>query len=136
MDTEPIKCNRRGARIPPRKVREDALFRCAQVSLDAIGTHWCVRAHYGPQACSTRGRRVTLPPMPTPEGDFVIRALTDDGSFRVLTARTTSVCAAAVARQKVSGTTARHFGDLLTGTVLVRETMAPQLRVQGIVRGA
>jgi molecular chaperone Hsp33 len=66
---------------------------------------------------------------------MVIRALTDDGSFRVLTARTTSVCATAVARQNVSGDTARHFSDLLTGTVLVRETMAPQLRVQGIVRG-
>ena len=68
--------------------------------------------------------------------DLVIRALTDDGSFRVLTARTTSVCGQAVARQKVSGDTGRHFADLLTGTVLVRETMAPQLRVQGIVRGA
>jgi molecular chaperone Hsp33 len=74
--------------------------------------------------------------MPANEGDMVIRALTDDGSFRVLTARTTTLCAAAVARQNVSGDTARHFGDLLTGTVLVRETMAPQLRVQGIVRGA
>jgi molecular chaperone Hsp33 len=70
------------------------------------------------------------------DGDVVIRALTDDGSFRVLSARTTSLCATAVARQNVSGDTARHFGDLLTGTVLVRETMAPQLRVQGIVRGA
>jgi molecular chaperone Hsp33 len=70
------------------------------------------------------------------DGDQVIRALTEDGSFRVLTARTTSLCAAAVARQHVSGETAHHFGDLLTGTVLVRETMAPQLRVQGIVRGA
>lgn len=68
--------------------------------------------------------------------DLVIRALTDDGSFRVLTARTTELCRAAVQRQSVSGETARHFGDLLTGTVLVRETMAPQLRVQGIVRGA
>ncbi len=68
--------------------------------------------------------------------DVVIRALTDDGSFRVLTARTTGLCRAAVARQQARGETARHFGDLLTGTVLVRETMAPQLRVQGIVRGA
>jgi molecular chaperone Hsp33 len=73
--------------------------------------------------------------MLVPDGDMVIRALTDDGSFRVLTARTTSVCATAVTRQNVSGDTARHFSDLLTGTVLVRETMAPQLRVQGIVRG-
>jgi molecular chaperone Hsp33 len=68
--------------------------------------------------------------------DLVIRALTDEGSFRVLTARTTGLCREAIARQQSSGLTARHFGDLLTGTVLVRETMAPTLRVQGIVRGA
>ena len=67
--------------------------------------------------------------------DLVIRALTDDDSFRVLTARTTATCRAAIARQNVSGETARHFGDLLTGTVLARETMAPQLRVQAVVRG-
>lgn len=70
------------------------------------------------------------------DADLVVRALTDDGSFRVLTARTTTLCREAIKRQSVTGTTARHFGDLLTGTVLVRETMAPQLRVQGIVRGA
>ena len=68
--------------------------------------------------------------------DLVIRALTDDGSFRVLTARTTGLCREAVQKQGTSGETARHFGDLLTGTVLVRETMAPTLRVQGVVRGA
>lgn len=70
------------------------------------------------------------------DGDLVIRALTDDGSFRVLTARTTGLCREAVRRQGAHGDTARHFADLLTGTVLVRETMAPELRVQGIVRGA
>jgi len=70
------------------------------------------------------------------DSDLVVRALTDDGSFRVLTARTTGLCREAIRRQKLSGPTARHFGDLLTGTVLVRETMAPELRVQGIVRGA
>jgi molecular chaperone Hsp33 len=68
--------------------------------------------------------------------DLVIRSLTDDGSFRVLTARTTGLCREAIRLQEVTGDTARHFGDLLTGTVLVRETMAPQLRVQGVVRGA
>lgn len=70
------------------------------------------------------------------DSDVVIRALTDDGTFRVLTARTTRLCREAIKRQPAHGVTARHFGDLLTGTVLVRETMAPQLRVQGIVRGA
>lgn len=67
--------------------------------------------------------------------DLVIRALTDDGSFRVLTARTTLTCREAVRKQSATGAVARHFADLLTGTVLVRETMAPTLRVQGIVRG-
>jgi molecular chaperone Hsp33 len=77
------------------------------------------------------------------DSDLVIRALTDDGSFRVLTARTTLLCREALQRQRqqskitdAAGDTARHFSDLLTGTVLVRETMAPTLRVQGIVRGA
>lgn len=78
------------------------------------------------------------------DSGLVIRALTDDGSFRVLTARTTGLCREALTRQlqqgklapDASGDTARHFCDLLTGTVLVRETMAPTLRVQGIVRGA
>ena len=70
------------------------------------------------------------------DSDLVIRALTDDDSFRVLTARTTGLCREAIKRQSAHGDTARHFGDLLTGTVLVRETMAPELRVQGIVRGA
>ena len=68
--------------------------------------------------------------------DQVIRALTDDGSFRVLTARTTLTCREAVRKQSAQGDVARHLADLLTGTVLVRETMAPTLRVQGIVRGA
>ncbi len=68
--------------------------------------------------------------------DQVIRALTDDSSFRVLTARTTNLCREATRKQGVQRELARHFADLLTGTVLVRETMAPQLRVQGIVRGA
>lgn len=68
--------------------------------------------------------------------DQVIRALTDDGSFRVLTARTTHTCREALRKQSATGAVARHLAELLTGTVLVRETMAPTLRVQGIVRGA
>ena len=67
--------------------------------------------------------------------DSVLRAITDDGAFRVITARTTCTVRGAVEAQAVAGTTARTFGDLLTGAVLFRETMAPQLRVQGILRG-
>ncbi|HEY3236441.1 MAG TPA: Hsp33 family molecular chaperone HslO, partial [Polyangiaceae bacterium] len=68
--------------------------------------------------------------------DSVLRAITDDGAFRVITARTTETVRAAVSAQQASGRTARHFGDLITAAILFRETMAPQLRVQGIIRGA
>ncbi|HVU04686.1 MAG TPA: Hsp33 family molecular chaperone HslO [Polyangiaceae bacterium] len=67
--------------------------------------------------------------------DSVFRAMTDDGTFRVVTADTTRTVRGALAAQGVKGATARHFGDLITGVVLLRLTMAPQLRVQGILRG-
>lgn len=68
--------------------------------------------------------------------DVVLRAMTDDGAFRVMVARTTGTVREAIAKQSVTGRNARNFGDLLTATVLFRETMAPQLRVQGVLRGA
>lgn len=67
------------------------------------------------------------------ETDTVVRAITDDGAFRVITACTTRTVRGAVAVQRGAGETARHFGDMLTGAVLFRETMAPKLRVQGIL---
>jgi molecular chaperone Hsp33 len=68
--------------------------------------------------------------------DSVLRAMTDDGAFRVITVRTTETVRGAVQAQNGSGRTAQYFGDLLTGAILFRETMAPQLRVQGIVKAA
>jgi molecular chaperone Hsp33 len=68
--------------------------------------------------------------------DSVLRAITDDGAFRVITAQTTDTVRGAVSVQGALGNTARYFGELLTGAVLFRETMAPQLRVQTILRGA
>ncbi len=68
--------------------------------------------------------------------DSVVRAITDDGAFRVITACTTETVRGAVAAQSAKGATAKHFGELLTGTVLVREAMAPNLRVQGILKSA
>jgi molecular chaperone Hsp33 len=67
-------------------------------------------------------------------GDSVLRAITNDGAFRVIVARTTETVRGAIAAQQGSGRTAQWFGDLLTGSVLYRETMAPRLRVQGIMR--
>ncbi|MFZ5892316.1 MAG: Hsp33 family molecular chaperone HslO [Myxococcota bacterium] len=68
--------------------------------------------------------------------DSVLRAITDDGAFRVITARTTETIRGAVRAQGAKGATARTFGDLITSAILFRETMAPQLRVQGVLRGA
>ncbi len=66
--------------------------------------------------------------------DSVLRAITNDGAFRVIVARTTQTVRGAITAQHGSGKTAQWFGDLITGSVLFRETMAPRLRVQGIVR--
>lgn len=71
-----------------------------------------------------------------PSGDVVIRAMTDDAAFRVIAARTTDTVRGAVRAQKTAGATAKCLGELITGSVLVRETMAPGLRVQGILQGA
>jgi molecular chaperone Hsp33 len=73
---------------------------------------------------------------PPPSGDRVVRAITDDGAFRVIVARTTETVRGAVRAQGVGGRTAVHFGELLTGAVLLREAMAPGLRVQAILKGA
>ncbi|MEM1029476.1 MAG: Hsp33 family molecular chaperone HslO [Myxococcota bacterium] len=69
-------------------------------------------------------------------GDHVLRAITDDDNFRVITASTTDTVRGIVNAQRVSDpTTVRHLADLVTGTVLVRETMAPTYRVQGVLYG-
>jgi molecular chaperone Hsp33 len=68
--------------------------------------------------------------------DTVVRAITEDGAFRVIAALTTSTVRGAIAAQKARGETARHFGELCTGAILVREAMAPKLRVQAILKGA
>jgi molecular chaperone Hsp33 len=66
--------------------------------------------------------------------DTVLRAIANDGSFRVVAALTTDTVKAAAEAQRVAGVTAGLFGELLTGTILIRETMAPQFRVQGILK--
>jgi molecular chaperone Hsp33 len=68
-----------------------------------------------------------------PHPDTALRAMTDDGSFRVITASTTETVRGVIAAQRARGDAARALGDLVTGTILIRETMAPDQRVQGIV---
>lgn len=72
----------------------------------------------------------------TDASDSVLRAITNDGAFRVMAARTTDTVRGVLSAQKPAPNFATMLGDLVTGTVLFRETMAPDLRVQGIVRGA
>ena len=66
--------------------------------------------------------------------DTVLRAMTDDGAFRVIVVESTHTVRAANESQRAQGSETTAFGDLLTGTVLFRETMSPQLRVQGIAK--
>ncbi|MEZ4221483.1 MAG: Hsp33 family molecular chaperone HslO [Polyangiaceae bacterium] len=68
--------------------------------------------------------------------DTVLRAMTNDGAFRVVVAQSTQTVRGVLEAQRVTGSTAKCFGDLVTGAVLIRETMAPNLRVQGILKGA
>lgn len=72
----------------------------------------------------------TLPP------DRAITAVTRDGSFRVIAVRSTRTVREIVKTQTVSGPTLEHLADLASGTILVRLTMAPSYRVQGILQGA
>lgn len=68
--------------------------------------------------------------------DTLLRAITNDGAFRVITALTTETVRGAIAAQKAEGAVAERFADMLTGAVIVRETMSPGLRVQGLLKGA
>jgi len=73
----------------------------------------------------------------TPRGtDHVLRALTDDGAFRVVVARTTDTSQAALTAQNVFGSSGQLLSELISGAVLVRETMAPSHRVQALIRTA
>ena len=71
---------------------------------------------------------------PVLPADTVLRAMTDDGAFRVMVARTTDTVRAIVAAQQVDGFAANQLGDLVTAAVLVRETMSPPNRVQVLLR--
>jgi molecular chaperone Hsp33 len=66
--------------------------------------------------------------------DSSLRAMTDDSAFRVMAVNTTQTVREALSRQAPSGVTRKAFSDLLTGAVLVRETMSPNQRVQAILK--
>ena len=67
----------------------------------------------------------------------VLRAVTIDGAFRVMAIETTDMVRGAIEAQRDQGATgevARIFADVLTATVLVRESMSPDLRVQCVLQ--
>lgn len=68
--------------------------------------------------------------------DRAITAVTHDGAFRVIALRATETVRDALRPQEVAGPNAQHLAEILSGTILVRLTMAPKQRVQGILRGA
>lgn len=68
--------------------------------------------------------------------DRGISAVTHDGAFRVIAIRSTRTVRGLAKSQGVRGPSAENLADLASGTVLVRLTMAPNYRVQGIIQGA
>lgn len=72
--------------------------------------------------------------------DRVLRAVTYDGAFRVIAVRTTDLVREALrvhhdlfGASGQASSDARTFADLLTGAILVRETMAPGQRLQAVL---
>ena len=70
----------------------------------------------------------------TESKDVTLRAITNDGSFRLVAVRMTDTIAGVVASQSISGDVAHLFGRVAIGAVLIRETMAPSYRVQAVLR--
>lgn len=68
--------------------------------------------------------------------DRVVRALTRDHAFRIITITSTETARAAARTHGLSGTSAEILGELVTGSVLARELMSPDLRMQVVLRGA
>jgi molecular chaperone Hsp33 len=66
--------------------------------------------------------------------DRVLRAMTDDGAFRVIAAETTATSEGVVRAQGAEGHLAQILAELVTGSILTRETMAPDHRVQAILQ--
>jgi molecular chaperone Hsp33 len=70
------------------------------------------------------------------QSDRVLRAMSDDGGFRLVALRTTTLAQDAARAHGLTGSAACLLGELLTAAVLVRETMAPDQRVQATVQAS
>lgn len=67
--------------------------------------------------------------------DRVLRAMTDDGALRIMTACTTETVRGVIGAQAPRADVAEVLGDMVSAAILFRETMAPTLRVQAVIRG-
>jgi len=65
--------------------------------------------------------------------DHCVRAITNDGSYRVIAVRSTEMVQSVLDAQGASGYEANLLGELLTSAVMVREMMSPNMRVQMII---
>ena len=66
--------------------------------------------------------------------DHVVRAMTVDGAFRVIAISMKETLKDVCQRQKLEGDAVIRMGELLAGTVLLRETIQPSRRVQVIYK--
>ncbi len=66
--------------------------------------------------------------------DRALRAISEDGSFRLLIASTTDTAADILTRQGAHAGGRALLADLVSGTVLLRLTMSPDYRLQGILQ--
>ena len=65
--------------------------------------------------------------------DHCIRAMTNDGAYRVIAVKSTQTARQVVSVQGARGRAARLLGELVTSSVMVRELMAPGMAVQTIL---
>ena len=87
--------------------------------------------------CWRRGpARLSCRAMQSSTGAEVVRAVTCDGTFRVVSVDATEAVGGVLAAQMATGSAARCLGDLVVAAVLYRETMAPDLRVQVILKAS
>lgn len=66
--------------------------------------------------------------------DLCLRAMTVENGFRAMAVRSTDTVRCAINTQHVQGKAAQLFAELMTGAVLLRQTMAPRLRVQAMLK--
>lgn len=70
----------------------------------------------------------------TAPADRIIRTMTDDGAFRVMALDATETVRAICEAQVTPAVALQVFAEALMGVVLIRETMAPMLRVELLMR--